>query len=117
MTATVSNAVILERIENLQEDMKELAARVQCWSDGQSAFREQYLVGHAQVVRQAEKAHERIDAMQTQIEIFERRLKDMEKLAPMMKAISYLLIGLSIPMIISLGNLVYMILAHKVILP
>lgn len=67
---TPSNALLLERIEQLREDVKTLQITLECQSKDQRAFELNYTKAHeelkAEVRRvddKAGKAHERIDAL------------------------------------------------------
>ena len=47
----------------------------------------------------------------------EERLKTVEGLTPWIRAISYILIGLSLPAIMWVLSLLYQVLTHKTVLP
>lgn len=110
-------AVILERMETLQLDVTELKNMLKCSAQEQTQFRERYFIAHGELENKTNQAHDRISALSEAMSKQDARIKAIEKLVPMMKSISYVLIGLSLPAILWVLNLLYQVLTHKVVLP
>ena len=72
-----SNAVLLERIENIIEKVDELAGDIRCNNGEFVKFAREYAGAHTQVVNSTEQAHKRIDELKTRMDALELSVKKM----------------------------------------
>lgn len=67
-TNQVANDVLLERINNLQQDVTRIISAVDASCNSQREFEKYYTEQHALVVNEAAAAHRRLDLQQKQID-------------------------------------------------
>lgn len=113
----VNQAVLLSRFDTVQGDLVDLSKTIRTMTEAWRLFEKEYLVAHIDVESRARAAHERLDLQQKQIELFETRLKDIEKLMPYLRSIAYILTALSVPATLSLVALLWQLITHQVIMP
>lgn len=117
-------AVVIERLSNLQDDISEIKVDIkeqrfvlEEQSETVQAFLLNYTKEHGEVVNTAKRAHERIDATNIRVETVEKKVVELEKLAPFLKVEAFLVAGLSIPLIIWLADILWKLLTHQIELP
>ena len=79
--------VLLERIETVRDDAREIKSSVKCLDQNYRAFREEYTRGHVQVESSIERAHERIDENE---EAIGNLRKAVEPLVPTYKVLLWI---------------------------
>jgi hypothetical protein len=117
VTPTPNQAVILERISNVQADICDLVELSRAIESRFSTFEKSYLVEHAAAKAKTKENSDRLAVQQEQIVAIENRLKDIERLMPFLKPIAYIITGLSIPITLALLALLWQLLTHQTVLP
>jgi len=109
--------VVIERLNNLHEDVREIKGDVK----GQLVQIQAFLLSnsneHGEMVNEAKRAHSRIDETNLKLGTVEKKVEDLLKLAPFLKAEAYLVGGLSIPLIIWLVSLLWKLITHQMLMP
>ena len=109
-------AVVIERLNNLREDVLEIKNVVKDQLVQIQAFLLNNNDEHGEMVNEAKRAHNRIDQMSTKVEKIEKKVEDLLKLAPFLKVEAFLVAGLSIPLIIWLVDMIWKLLTHQIVL-
>ena len=72
-----SNAVLLERIENVIKKVDSIASDVRCNASDFNKFAKEYEGSHTQVVESDKQAHARIDELKKRMDVFEEAMKEL----------------------------------------
>ena len=87
--------VLLERLDTLREDTKEIKQSVNCLDQNYRTFREEYTRGHVQVEASIDSAHTRLDKQEKRIELIVNDYKTLHELIQPMVFAYRILVGIS----------------------
>ena len=109
--------VVFEKLSNLHEDVKEIKEDVKNQLVQMQAFLLSNNTEHGEMVNEAKRAHDRIDQMTIKVTLVEKKVEDLLKLAPFLKAEAFLVGGLSLPLIIWLLSIFWKLITHQMVMP
>lgn len=113
-TQPISNAVLLEKINNVLEKVDDLAGDVKCNSTDFSKFAKEYAGAHAEVVGRADHAHKRIDELKLRMDATDEAVKKLtDSIRPLIytnKILTWLAVGFGGSVI----ALIWAILTHTI---
>lgn len=81
------------------------------------AFRDEYLREHAIIASEARRAHDRITAVEKDLDKTLGRILEIEKLMPWLKATAFIISALAIPVILAASAFIWQTITHKIIFP
>ncbi len=110
--ANAQVSVDIAEIKATLQNLPEIKAALEALGRSIAALREEYLVEHSKLVASTQRAHERIDALSKELEVVERSLAEVMKLLPLMRAISYLVAGISVPLTLALMLWLWQMITH-----
>jgi len=109
-----SNAVLLERIENVLDKVDGIATDVKCNANEFTAFAKEYAGAHVAVVEETKRAHSRIDELKLRMDQMDAAIKALtDSVRPLVytnKILTWLAIGFGGSII----ALIWAILTHTV---
>ena len=109
-----SNAVLLERIENVIEKVDSLSGDIRCNSADFSRFANEYAGAHVEVVESTKNAHKRIDELKMRMDALDASMKRLtDSIHPLIytnKILTWLAVGFGG----SIMALIWAILTHTV---
>ena len=108
---------VIERLNNLHEDIREIKTDVRDQLTKTQAFLISNNSEHGEMVNEAKRAHARIDETNIKLGKIEKKVEDLLKLAPFLKAEAFLVGGLSLPLIIWLLSVVWKLITHQLVVP
>ena len=111
---TTSNAVLLERIENVGSKVDDVANTLKEHNQREMAFSERYNVAHSQVVNSTNQAHIRIDDLDKQIKANKEAIDQLRQAIQPLIYTNKILTWLAILMGGSIFALIWAILTHTV---
>jgi len=106
--------VLLERLDTLREDTKEIKQSVNCLDQNYRTFREEYTRGHVQVEASIDSAHTRLDKQEKRIELIVNDYKTLHELIQPMVFAYRILVGISSILGGSILLLVWMMITGQV---
>ncbi len=75
-------------------------------------FREEYVREHAIVLAMSQRAHTRIDDLQKDYDRLTCDVHEMMKMLPLIKAIAFILMGISIPLLLAIFSYIWSLITH-----
>ncbi len=95
----------LQALPQMRADLQALAASMQ-------AFREEYVREHAALASNAQLAHSRLDGLEKDLGRLSEGLAEAARLLPLVRALAFLLAGLSVPLLLAIGSWLWQLLTH-----
>jgi len=109
-----SNAVLLERIENVIKKVDSIASDVRCNASDFNKFAKEYEGSHTQVVESDKQAHARIDELKKRMDVFEEAMKELTESIHPLVFTNKILTWLAVLLGSSIVALIWSILTHTV---
>jgi hypothetical protein len=115
-TDDVTNAIILERVENLREDVSKLNELMRCYQENMTRFELDSSKERAVLKVGAEDTKKRLDGHDRQMETLTGQIKDLrDSVAPLLYT-NKLLTFLGSALMVSILTLIWSIITHRVTL-
>jgi uncharacterized protein YPO0396 len=110
----ISNAVLLEKINNVLKEVGDMAGDIKCNANDFAKFANEYAGAHVKVVERADNAHSRIDELNKRVDALDAAMKKLtDSIHPLIytnKVLTWLAIGFGGSVI----ALIWAILTHAV---
>ena len=110
----ISNAVLLEKINNVLKEVGEMSSDIRCNSADFSRFANEYAGAHVEVVESTKNAHKRIDELKMRMDALDASMKRLtDSIHPLIytnKILTWLAVGFGG----SIMALIWAILTHTV---
>ncbi len=94
------------------ESLPDIKRAVETLSCSMTTFREEYVVEHSKLSSSTQRAHERLDVLAKEVDVLEHSMEEVMKILPLMRAISYVGIGLSVPLITGILVWIWQLITH-----
>jgi thiamine pyrophosphate-dependent acetolactate synthase large subunit-like protein len=104
---TASIDFIAEKLELIATLQQELARKF-------DQFQDEYRKEHQRVVGAVERAHSRLDIVEREACEMQKEVREIARLMPWVKAMAFLTMGLSIPVILAAVGFIWAILTHQI---
>lgn len=102
-----ANDYIREKLDDIAKNQERLTAAF-------SEFQQTYFERHQTVVGTATRAHERIDRIEIDLQKLTADVRSLEKIAPWVKGIAFIVTGMAIPIILAAAGFVWAVITHQV---
>ena len=73
----ISNAVLLEKINNVLKEVGDMAGDIKCNANDFAKFANEYAGAHVKVVERADNAHSRIDELNKRVDALDAAMKKL----------------------------------------
>ena len=110
----ISNAVLLEKINNVLKNVEDMSDDIRRNANEFTAFTKEYIGSHTLVVEDTKRAHVRIDELKKRMDAYEDALKELtESIRPLVFT-NKILTWLAVLLGSSIVALIWSILTHTV---
>ena len=92
--------------------LNEIKSSIDGLTRSMSGFREEYIREHAVLEAKTDKAHTRIDSLESELRTLAETQKEVVKLLPFMKSMLFVITGVSIPITMAILYWVWSLITH-----
>lgn len=104
---TANITFIAEKLELIASLQLELSHKF-------DALQDEYRKEHQRVVGSVERAHVRLDVVEKEMDEMHKEMREIARLMPWVKAMAFLTMGLSVPVILAAIGFIWALLTHQI---